>query len=390
MSVEIDGASEAGWEPVRDAFARAFQTHPRMGGALAIRHRGRTVVDLWGGLADARTDEPWRRDTLSVVFSSTKGLMSLLVALLVQEGRLDYEELVTAYWPEYGQAGKSRSRVKHLLAHRAGLSAPRQAMSLEDILQWDRAIANLVAEEPLWAPGEGWAYHAITHGWLAGELIRRVTGTSVGDYLRSALADLAPDTWIGLPSTEQHRVAHLSVGPTLRELTTKQLREQSDPDWPLRAMTLGGALPLDLVTDAPGFNDPRLQAAQIPGAGGIATARDLAAIWSATVSETSGRRLLGPDVLGAALVEQSAGAPVFPVPGPWPRWAMGFQLDSEARRYLTAQSFGHDGAGGQVAFADPTHEIGFAFVTNWMEADDPRATRIIDAVRDCVSELAAN
>lgn len=173
------------------------------------------------------------------------------------------------------------------------------------------------------------------------------------------------------------------VGPTLRALTEIQLRDAPDGvDWNGRAMTLGGALPRELVEDGGGFNDPAVRAAEIPGAGGIATARALAAIWSATVAETDGVRLLDTATLAVALEVASDGPPVFPVPAPWPRWGMGFQLDSEARRYLTPSSFGHDGAGGQVAFADPETGVGFAFVTNQMEAiDDHRATRLIDAVR---------
>jgi CubicO group peptidase (beta-lactamase class C family) len=381
MSDQVHGSIEPGWEAERDAFALAFESHPSMGGSLSIVHRGRTVVDVWGGSADPRSSRPWEGNTLAVIFSSTKGLMSLLVARLVQDGLLDYEERVTTYWPEYGRAGKGDTLVKHLLAHRAGLSAPRDPLTVADILEWDRVVARLADEEPLWTPGEGWAYHALTHGWLAGELVRRVTGTSAGEYLRTLLGELAPNTWIGLPSAEHGRVAHLTVGPTLRELARKQLAERSEPDWLIRAMTLGGALPLELVEDHAGFNDPRLWSAQIPGAGGIGAARELAAVWSATVTDTAGRRLLDTETLDRALAVQSEGQPVFSVPGPWPRWGMGFQLDSAARRYLTEHSFGHDGAGGQVTFADPVHELGFAFVTNWMEADDPRATRIIDALR---------
>jgi CubicO group peptidase (beta-lactamase class C family) len=178
------------------------------------------------------------------------------------------------------------------------------------------------------------------------------------------------------------------AGPSLVALTQQQELEQREPgkEWLLRAMTLGGALPPDLVGDGRGFNDPRIQAAQIPGAGGIASARALATIWASTVSRTEGVRLLDDSTLDAALAPQVDGPPVFDAPPPWPRWGMGFQLDSEARRYLTGSSFGHDGAGGQVAFADRDHELGFAFLTTAMEAvDDVRATRVIDALRETLA-----
>jgi CubicO group peptidase (beta-lactamase class C family) len=378
----------AGWEPVAAAFADAFDGKPEMGAAVAVFQHGEPVVDLFGGIADRRTGQPWTEETLSVIFSCTKGLVSLLAARLVQEGRIDIDAPVTDYWPEFGSAGKERTLVRHLLAHRAGLSAPRVDMTHDDLLSWDRAVAILAAQRPLWTPGDGWAYHAITHGWLAGEVIRRVTGLSVGGYLQELVTGpLGVEAWIGLPAEHQNRVAYMDAGPTLRELTRQQEEEQGQPgkEWLLRAMTLGGALPPDLVAEG-GFSDPRVRAAEIPGAGGIATARALAAIWSATVAPTFGARLLDDSVLDLVLTPQVDGPPVFDVPPPWPRWGVGFQLGSPAREYLSGSSFGHDGAGGQVAFADREHGIGFAFLTNQMEAiDDQRATRIIDAVRECVS-----
>lgn len=385
MSTVIHGTVAPGFEPVRAAFEAAFADKPDMGGALAIRHRGAAVVDLWGGTADERTREPWADDTLGVIFSCTKGLVSILAARLVQEGRLDYEALVTDYWPEFGAAGKAGTRVKDLLSHRSGVSAPRAVLSTEDVLDWDRVVAELASQEPLWEPGTGYAYHAITHGWLVGEVIRRVTGLSVGQYFARLIAEpLHVDAWIGLPAALHDRVAHLQVGSTLAQLTAQQAaaRTPGEVDWSERAMTLGGAFAPELVTPTGGFNSAAVQAAEIPGAGGIATARGLAAIWSATVVPTDGVLLLDEGVVSRATAVQTEGAPVWNVPGPWPRWGMGFQLDSEARRYLGPRGFGHDGAGGQCAFADPQFGVGFAFVTNQMEAiDDVRATRIVDALR---------
>ena len=382
---DIHGSVDPGLESVRDAFVRAFDGKPQMGAALAIRHRGRLVVDLWGGVADPSAGTPWRDDTVSVIFSCTKGLTSLLAARLVQEGRLDYEALVTDYWPEFGAAGKAGTRVEHLLSHRAGLSAPREPISPAGITDWDAVAAQLAAQEPLWEPGTHYAYHAITHGWLGGELIRRITGMSFGAYLRELVGDpLHLDTWVGLPPELEPRVAPMAVGPTLARLTAQQEAEApvDRPDWLGLAMTLGGALPRELVGPGTGFNAAPIREAEIPGAGGISSARSLATVWSATVVETEGVRLLDDATIAAATVPQSEGEPFFPVPDPWPRWGMGFQLDSAARRYLSPASFGHDGAGGQVAFADPDAEVGFAFLTNQMEAiDDVRATRIVDVLR---------
>lgn len=389
MSIAADGWVAEGFEPVRAAFEASFEGKPTMGGALAIRRHGIPVVDLWAGTARLGTDEPWSERTLSVIFSCTKGLTSILAAQLVQDGRMRYSDRVSMHWPEFAAEGKEATTVGELLSHRSGVSAPRHPLTAQQITEWSTVTDRLAAQQPLWPSGSGYAYHAITHGWLAGEVMRRITGESVGERFASTVArPLGADAWIGLPEAELDRVAEMQVGPTHQQLVDQQAaaRTPGVTDWAHQAMTLGGALPENLVSDGGGFNDPALQMAQIPGAGGIASARALAAIWSATVTETDGVRLLDDATLDEATVVQSQGPPVWEVPGPWPRWGMGFQLDSEARRYLGDSSFGHDGAGGQVAFADRDAGIGFAYLTNQMEAiDDTRATGVVDALRGCLA-----
>ena len=388
MTSTQGGHVTPGFEPVRDAFETAFADYPDMGAALAVRHRGELVVDLWGGWADAANCRRWQEDTTSVVFSCTKGLMSILAAILVQEGRLDYDEPAARYWPEFAQAGKADISVRDVLAHRSGLSAPRHPLSLADVLDWEKVTAALAAQAPLWPPGSAHAYHTLTHGWLIGEVIRRITGKTVGQYFAEAVAGpLDADAWIGLPPGLEDRVAHLEVGPGLAAHVREQAQapKPAGPDWPNLALTLGGAFEPELVGPDSGFNDPRVRAAEIPGAGAIATARALATIWSATIIETNGVRLVGDATLAGALQVLSEGPPIFDVPPPWARWATGFQLDSEGRRYLTSSGFGHDGAGGQVAFADPEAQVGFAYLTNQLEATgDLRATRVIDALREAL------
>jgi CubicO group peptidase (beta-lactamase class C family) len=362
-----------------------------MGAALCIRYRGEVVVDLWGGLADTRTGALWQANTPSVIFSCTKGLSAILAAKLVQGGRLDYQVLVTDYWPEFGAAGKESVKVKDLLSHRSGVSAPRDILTPADVVDWSTVVGKLARQAPLWDPDSGWGYHAITHGWLIGEVIRRITGMTVGQYFAQAVSGpLNVDAWIGLPSSVTSRVAYMHAGPTLDDLVVQQaaVRNPDVVDWSDRAMTLGSAWPATLVGDGVGFNAPQIQQAEIPGAGGIATARALATIWSATILETEGIRLLDDATLSEATHVESEGPPVFDSPGPWPRWGMGFQLDSEARRYLGADDFGHDGAGGQVAFADPTSKVGFAFLTNQMEGEgDVRGTDIVNALREVIGSL---
>ena len=386
---EIQGNSDHGFDRVADAFAASFDGAPDMGASLCVYVKGRPVVDLWGGVADERTGRFWDRDTISVVFSCTKGLVSILAARLVEEGRLDYDAPASDYWPEIAQAGKGALKVRDLLAHRAGLSAPRVSFTTEDILDWKRVVHALEAQEPLWSPGTAYQYHTITHGWLVGELVRRVTGKSVGQYFDELIArPLHASAWIGLPSAEAARMSHLIVGPTLaRDVAAAQATRQGEQGhWLEQAATLGGALPETLVTPDAGFNDPRLWAAEIPGAGGITNARSLARIWSACIHDTDGVRLLKSATVEQVTKVASSGAPIFEVPPPWSAWGMGFQIDSEARRYMTPKGFGHDGAGGQVAFANPQTGVGFAFVTNYMQAGgDNRATAIINALSESMA-----
>ncbi|NMA98617.1 MAG: beta-lactamase family protein [Phyllobacteriaceae bacterium] len=385
MSVTIHGNVKPGFEPIAEAFENALADRPQMGASLHIVRGGETVADLWGGVADARNGRLWEKDTPTTIFSCTKGLVSILAARLVEEGRLDYKAPVAHYWPEFAAAGKENVTVGDALSHRAGLSAPRADLSEDDIVNWDRVAEVLAAQEPLWPLGSGYQYHALTHGWLAGEIIRRVTGKSVGAYFHELItAPLGVDAWIGLPDALAERPAHIRVSQPLIDLWAEEAKKPA-PNWPYKAMTLGSALPVDLVSETGGFNAPRIRAAEIPGAGGIATAEALATMWSATVTPTRGMRLLSDETIATATKVQSQGQPVFGGEPPYSRWGYGFQLDSEARRYLGEGCFGHDGAGGQVGFADPQRQIGFGFVTNWMMGpEDQRATSIIEALRQLV------
>jgi CubicO group peptidase (beta-lactamase class C family) len=389
MSLEVQGKVLPGFEVVRDTFIKTFEDKPNMGASLAIRVEGKEVVNLYGGTADHIAISPWNEQTLSVIFSCSKGLMSILAAKAVQDGKLSYDDLVSKYWPEFSAAGKDKVTVGDLLAHKAGLSAPRVDISTSEAIDWTFVTNLLAAQEPLWEPGAGYAYHALTHGWLIGEVLRRVTGLSVGELFQRTIAGpLDAQAWFGLPLELDERVAKMHAGPTLLKLVADQAASRTPDviDWSHRAMTLGTAFPSELVSYNSGFNTQEVHAAEIPGAGGISNASSLAAIWSATVAETEGVRLLTDESVRLATQVVSEGKPVWDVPGPWPRFGMGFQLDGEARRYLSDEGFGHDGAGGQVAFADPRHKVGFAFLTNQMEAiDDFRGTDIIKALSQALS-----
>ncbi|HEX5907257.1 MAG TPA: serine hydrolase domain-containing protein, partial [Propionibacteriaceae bacterium] len=354
------------------------------GGALHIRVAGNVVADLWGG--QASIDRSWQQDTPSVIFSCTKGLVAILIGELVREGRLDLDAPARTYWPEFAAQGKESIPVRWLLSHRAGLPATRRNLQLADIMNWDRMVHVLAEEEPLWPPGAGHRYHALTYGWLAGEIIRRITGMAVEEFfVQRVVRPLKVDAWIGVPEEELPRVAQLyqALAPPAADLPVVDPEAAALAE---RAMTLG-ALPAEIAAPNIGFNSDEIRRAVIPGAGGVATAQALATIWGATVSEAESVRLLNDEVIADMCREQSAGEPLFPLPGPWQRWGTGFMLTSERRPFLTEKSFGHDGLGGQVAFADPEYEVGFAYLTNDLqEFYDSRGVVLVEALQRLLNE----
>lgn len=380
-----DGFVADGYEAVADAFASALSKTGRGGAAVTIQVEGVTVVDLWGGYADATTERQWTRDTPTVVFSCSKGVVALLAARLVEQGRLQLDAPVSTYWPEFAQAGKAETSVRSLLSHRAGLPYPVRNVTKPDIEAWDPVVAGLAAQAPRWEPGTNWAYHALTYGWLVGEVLRRVTGRSVGTMLAESLSSpLDADVWFGVPEDRLSEVADIA-GST--ELTAEALFSIPNGQEIARCLTLGDAFPLSLAEPGHGFNDPDIQRSEIPGGGAIASAHGLASIWTSAVVETAKTRPLDPAVLADMTRVQSRGASFFePGNADTPSWGSGFMVDSPIRPFLSPASFGHDGAGGQLAFADAEAGVGFAFVTNDMEnPSDGRALDILDALRQITS-----
>jgi CubicO group peptidase (beta-lactamase class C family) len=376
---QVGGSVAQGFEPLVEAFAETLALSYDHGGALHIRVAGNVVADLWGG--QASISRSWQQDTPSVIFSCTKGLVAILIGELVREGRLDLDAPATTYWPEFGAQGKESIPVRWLLSHRAGLPATRRNLQLADIMDWDRMVQVLADEEPHFLPGAGHRYHALTYGWLAGEIIRRITGLGVEEFfVQRVVRPLKVDAWIGVPKEELPRVAQLYQAPLPPEASPPVV----DPEAAAlaeRVMTLG-ALPVEIAGPNIGFNSDEIRRAVIPGAGGVATAQALATIWSATVSDAESVRLLNDEVIADMCREQSAGEPLFPLPGPWQRWGTGFMLTSERRPFLTEKSFGHDGLGGQVAFADPQYEVGFAYLTNDLqEFYDRRGVALVEALQ---------
>ena len=386
MSSQVEGFVAYGFEKLKNTFQEIITQAPDSGAALSIWHKGENVVNLWSGLADKDAKLPWNNETSVAVFSCTKGLMSLALAQLFQAKRISYDDLVTKFWPEYKGAGKDATTIRDLVSHRAGVPYFEKDIRFEEVVNWDYMISMIEQEPAKWKPGSDYAYHSITHGWLTGEIIRRVTGMSPGEYLAEEIASpLNADTWLGLPPELEDKVAYTYANEGLSSFYVDMKSKNTDAgNFVIRSLTLGTAFPMHLVGKNEGFNSPIAHKAEIPGAGGITTAHGISKIWSSVVYETDGVRLLNDETIEYVTRVQSEGKPFTDIEPPYPRFGMGFYLDSPAREYLTESSFGHDGAGGQCAFADPEHKIGFAFVTSEMRGgvvQDDRAARLIKDLR---------
>jgi CubicO group peptidase (beta-lactamase class C family) len=379
---EVQGECHPRFQAVRDAFARNLRDQDEIGAAVTVILDGEPVVDLWGGHADLDRTRPWTRNTLVNVYSCTKGMTALCAHRLVSEGRLDLDAPVSRYWPEFAVAGKDALPVRWLLGHRAGLAAIRNMLPNEALYDWNAMRSALAAETPWWTPGTAHGYHAVTFGWLVGEVVRRITGKSLGTYFREEVAEpLGVDFHIGLREEEHGRVAEVSTLPPPEpgtegvQLGTIVL---SDPDG------LAARAFMNPASIAYGVNNAAWRTAEIPGANGHATARALATVYGvlARGGEAGGYRLLDAAGIARCREEQSRGPDlVLVIPT---RFGLGFMLPQDrrdARFGPNPRAFGHPGAGGSVGFADPEARVGFGYVMNRMGPHillDPRAMALID------------
>ena len=385
---EAAGTVAAGWEPVRDVFQRNLDAGSEIGAAVAVYHQGRPVVDLWGGAFDEARSRPYTNDTLQLVFSTTKGLTAIALALCVQRGLLDYDAVVADYWPEFAAVGKERVTVAQLVSHQAGLPVVDGPVAHEQALDWDHMVGRLGAQAPLWEPGTAHGYHALTFGWLAGELVHRVDpkGRRLGAFVADEVAGpVGVEAWIGLPADREGRVSPLVAAPPADPQVVELLRQVTGPDTLTgRALTLNGAFPLG---DG-GWNSRAVHAAEIPSANGITNAASLARIYAACVGEIDGVRLLEPETVARAAMtatteDESDQVLVFPT-----TFGMGFMTSGMFTPMLGPGSFGHAGAGGSLAFAHPTAEIGFGYAMNRLDSTfngDVRALGLVQAVKEILA-----
>jgi CubicO group peptidase (beta-lactamase class C family) len=383
---DVEGHVADGFEPVRDAFAANFHERGEVGAAVCVYVHGEPVVDLWGGIADTRTGRAWTETTPAVVFSCTKGVLAIAAYQLVEEGSLDLDAPVTRYWPAFGANGKDAIPVRWLFSHRSGLSSLDRDLTRADVLAWDPVIRAIEDQVPRWPPGTAWAYHTISYGWLVGEVLRRVSGERVGTFIQRRLAEpLDLRFWVGLPPKERDEVAWLLDRlPDDGSEAARVIRAADASPERVRAATMGGAFPFPSEGGHVSLNDADLQAAEVPGVNGIGDARSLARLYAACVGPVDGIRLMTTASVRDALVERSSGQPVYGPPDAGVRFGTGFALSSEpGSPLLGPTSFGHGGAGGELAFADLDHGVGFAYVNDQMGGiPDDRARLLVDAVRD--------
>jgi CubicO group peptidase (beta-lactamase class C family) len=377
--LRIEGSVSQGFEAVRHAFVENFTRRGELGGACCVYQDGEKVVDLWGGVRDRASGEPWRPDTMVVIHSATKGLAAMVIALAHSRGWLDYDERVCRYWPEFAQAGKERITVRQLLAHQAGLFAFDEPVDPAVIADLDRLAQVMARQRPLWEPGERQAYHAISLGFYEGELLRRIDPArrSLGRFFAEEIAaPLGLDLYLRLPaSLPDERLAPLEPPARWKILTGMPLR------FLLAAINPRSVVHRSLMAN-PGtgfYLDPqRIYAREIeaPSGLGVGTARAIAAAYG--VFAAGGRALgLRPETLAALT------APAIPARqgffdecfrGPV-KFSLGFMRPSEGFPFGHPGAYGAPGAGGAMGYADPETGIGYGYVTNRMGttlAGDPR------------------
>jgi CubicO group peptidase (beta-lactamase class C family) len=378
MGIDVDGVCDPAFKAVRDAFAANFADGLELGGSLSISVEGRNVVDVWGGWADGAMTRPWERDTLACVFSCTKGVVAVLALLLVEDGRLDLDAPVARYWPEFAQGGKAELPVRYLLTHEAGLPALSRPMPFGSLSDWDAMVTALAAQEPWWEPGHGHGYHGVTYGHLIGEVMRRITGTSVGVFLDTAIAGpLGVDLTMGLPEHEESRTADMVLGP----MGGATFFDHWQPDG-LGPKSFRN--PPD-CSDVGYTNTRAFRGAEIPAANGHGTARALDRMYAVLAGggALDGTRYLSAELVAEGGREHVRGQDlVMDLPT---AFGLGFERTIPEWRFgPNPNTYGHNGSGGSLGIVDPDTGVSLGYVMNRMvwgaTRDDPRWPAIFDAL----------
>ncbi|HWU13297.1 MAG TPA: serine hydrolase domain-containing protein [Caulobacter sp.] len=372
----VGGRAEPGFETCFDAFRSNFEGDGELGAACAIYRNGQLVLDAWGGTARSTSASPWRPDTCVPVFSVTKGVAALGVLSQVQAGRLELDKPVADFWPEFGVFGKERVTVRQALAHQAGVPVVSGSVTIDDLKDPAWMSARLAAEPPLFPPAQAHLYHAVTIGWITSELVRRSAGVSMGQWLRETLGGPhGLNLVIGRREGELSSIAEVEVPD---QYDTPEL----DPELiPARAIGLNGLITPRLSGLAKALNSPEMQAVELAGANGIADARSLAKLYSLTLDGVAG--LPSPELIADASIPVSWGDQLGGLPGP--SWGAGLMTPWAVQPMLGDGSFGHDGAGGGLAFGHAPSGVSFAYVRNRMGPPgiaDPLVYKVVGALAD--------
>lgn len=395
---EINGFCDSGFERVFEEFERNFQQRGEIGASVCVTIAGRTVVDLWGGMAQPTTHTPWTQDTLSIVWSSTKGATALCAHVLASRGLLDLDAPVAQYWPEFAQAGKAAIPVKMLLNHQSGLCALRDPLPAGAFYDWELIINALAKQEPFWKPGTMHGYHAFTFGWLVGEVVRRVSGKSLGTFFRDEVATpLGIDFWIGLPEELEARVAPIIPAdqPGPDDAISPIYAALADPHSLQMAVIFNsGGYMIPGEDGVMGFNTRASHAAEIGAAGGVTNARGLAGMYAplANGGGLHGVTLVSRESLARMSAVSSASGLDVTLLAP-SRFTLGYAKSIDNRReptctkddslLLSEEAFGHPGSGGSIGFADPLAKMSFGYTMNRMGQGmglNERGQSLVDAV----------
>ncbi len=386
--VEVHGYCDERFEIVKKAFAENFESGLDIGASLAITLEGKFVVDLWAGYADAAKTIPWEQDTIVNVYSTTKVMTAICVLMLVDRGLLDLDAPVAKYWPEFAQNGKEELPVRYFLSHTAGLPGWDKKVPYEVLYDWDRCVTLLASQKPWWEPGTKSGYHAITFGYLLGELVRRITGKTLGTFFREEIASpLKADFFIGLPEEHDSRVAELipPKTPLILKIITR-------PPfiWLLKRFHIGARVAINPDLPIHATKTRAWRGAEIPAANGHGNARSIARIGAAIAcgGELDGIHLLSKSTIEKALEEQSyckdlvLGVPL--------RFGLGFALPSKEIELLNPRTFIWGGLGGSIALMDLDAKISFAFAMNKMFMgllDISRSLRLVNALKEAYEAL---
>jgi CubicO group peptidase (beta-lactamase class C family) len=363
-------------------FQENFQKYGELGAAVSVWQNGKPIVDLYGGFGDARREEPWTSDTLVLVWSATKGIGSACVLHALQEHNIDINQRVAAVWPEFAQAGKEEITLAQLLSHQAGLCGLDRRV---DVLDYDAVIQALEAQQPQWPPGTAHGYHVRTFGFLLDELVRRIARKTLSDYWQEVFArPLNLDFWIGLPEKENPRVATIYAAKSGKQPEPQQFYIDLATPGTLARKAFTSPHGLQAVS---AMNNPAIRAQPIVSFGGIGAAASLAKFYSmlANDGQCDGQTFFSERTIAWMTTTLSDGLDrVFQIPT---AFSAGFMKDSQiaARRIFgpSRKSFGHPGAGGSHAFADPENKIAFAYVMNQMEQKvlpNEKSLRLVDAI----------